>query len=87
MRLEQGPVFRKAIIPWYDSDALCIALLVFSVVVLGFSVVGIQVAWAETAFHAFAWLPVILGTLAFFVAISVMIRLFRRLSERRSKGD
>ncbi len=83
MRLENGPVFRKVIIPWYDSDALCIALLFFSVVILVFAVFGIQVAFAEAAFHTYAWLPVLLGALSLFTAVSVITRLIRRLAGRR----
>ena len=53
MRLDPNPLFRRAIIPWYDSTALCAVLIVAMVVLVIFSITGIMVARSNPAYHGF----------------------------------
>ena len=79
MRLTQNPLFRRTITPWYDSSAACVAVLVFTVVVAGFSFVGINVAEGDPAYRGYVWLPLLLLLLSLAVSASTIIRLVQRL--------
>jgi hypothetical protein len=79
MRLTQNPLFRRTITPWYDSDAACITVLVFTLLVAGFSFVGVNVAEGDAAFRAYVWLPLLLLLLSLAVSASTLIRLVQRL--------
>lgn len=78
MRLTQNPLFRRTITPWYDSDAACITVLVFTFLVAGFSFVGINVAEGDAAFRSYVWLPMLLLLLSLAVCASTLIRLVQR---------
>ena len=78
MRLTQNPLFRRTITPWYDSDAACITVLVFTLLVAGFSFVGINVAEAHPAFRTYVWLPLLLLFFSVAVCASTLVRLVQR---------
>ena len=40
------PLFRRAIVPWYDSDAVCYAVVTLMAMVSLFGIVGIVAARA-----------------------------------------
>jgi hypothetical protein len=79
MRISQNPLFRRTITPWYDSNAACIGVLIFMLLVSGFSVVGINVAEAEPDYRDYVWLPLLLLLLSLAVCASTLIRLIQRL--------
>ncbi len=85
MKLGQTPVFRKAIIPWYDSDAVCIGLILFAVAVILFAVAGISVAKDTPAYAGYIWVPVLLAVLAAAVLVSTGSRLVRRAIDRSTR--
>ena len=85
MRLYQNPVFRKVIIPWYDSDTVCFLMILFMIVVLLFGVVGIWAASETDGYREYIWLPITLVILGGIVIVSTIIRLIKRYSDRFSK--
>ena len=78
MRLDPNPSFRRIIPPWYDSDALCYAVIVFMLVVFCFSLTGISVAREADAFSDHLWLPVLLSAMSLWVLVTTILRLIRR---------
>lgn len=78
MRLDPNPSFRKIIAPWYDSDALCYAVLVLMLVVFLFSMAGISVARSHPSFSNHLWVPLLLSALSLWVLVTTFLRLVRR---------
>lgn len=78
MRLDPNPLFRRIIMPWYDSTLLCWMLLLCMVALLLFSITGIVVAMDNPDYHRYVWVPWVLASLCFFVGFSVAYRLVRR---------
>jgi hypothetical protein len=78
MRLDPNPLFRRIIMPWYDSTPLCWLLLLFMVGLVLFSVAGIFVALGNPAYHRHQWVPWTLLAMSAGVGLSVSIRLYRR---------
>ena len=85
MRLDQNPVYRKAIYPWYDSDAACYVLLVFMLPVFLFGITGILVTRDIAEYHEYLWVPSLLVFLSSIVILSLSVRLVRRYVNRYSK--
>ncbi len=71
-------LFRKAFIPWYDREPAMLLTLVFAVVVLLFSIVGVAAGLDTPRYSAYIWVPCLLGILSLIVTISTLIRLVRR---------
>ncbi len=82
MRLDPNPSFRKVIVPWYDSQFICIAVIVSMIFVFLFSVEGISLAISHGAFRPHLWVPVLLFFLSAFVIVSLMLHLFKRFAAR-----
>jgi len=78
MRFDQNPLFRRAIIPWYDSNTLCIIVIVLMFFVFLFSVAGILVAFENIDYRNCLWLPELLIILSGSVFILTSIRLSKR---------
>ena len=74
----QNPLFRKAILPWYDTDAACILTGVFIVIVFAFSFAGIAVALETPESRGYIWVPCALLLLSTVVIASIAFRMFRR---------
>ena len=75
-------LFRKAFIPWYDTNLAMVLTLAFATLVLLFSVTGIAAALDTPRYHAYIWVPSLLGILSLAITISTLIRLIRRDSPR-----
>jgi hypothetical protein len=71
-------LFRKAFIPWYDTEPIMLLTLAFAVVVLLFSITGVAAALETPRFHAYIWVPCLLGGLSLVVTISTLIRFSKR---------
>ena len=71
-------LFRKAFIPWYDTEPAMLLTLVFAVVVLLFSITGVAAGLDMPGYGAYIWVPCVLGILSLTVTISTLIRLIRR---------
>ena len=85
MRLDQNPVFRKVIVPWYDSEIACLAVIIFMGVVVLFGFTGISVAQDNLLYHEHIWVPILLIIMSGSVLISITIRLTKRYLQRFSK--
>jgi hypothetical protein len=83
MQIDQNLVFRKAVVPWYDSDTACTITAACMVVVLLFAVHGIYLARQLSEYRGYQWVPMLLAALSLTVLVSTLIRLIvRRYSER-----
>jgi hypothetical protein len=78
MGLEKTPVFRRAIIPWYDVTPVCLVLIGVMAAVFLFALVGIAVSYEDGIAKTVIWVPVLLSVLSAVVMGSISIRLFRR---------
>ena len=85
MRLDQNPVFRKVIVPWYDSDAACFILIVCMGLVIFFGFTGISVALENTGYQDHVWVPVLLVIMSTVTIIITAARLAKRYFRRYSK--
>ncbi len=70
MSLDPNPVFRKVIVPWYETKGVCYTLIVFTTLTLLFSGVGVSVALVNPAYNRFVWVPLLLGVLSALVIFS-----------------
>ena len=59
-------LFRRAFIPWYDTEPAMIITLVFALLVLLFSMYGIAAALDTPGFAPYLWVPVLLGAWPWF---------------------
>ncbi|MFH1103155.1 MAG: hypothetical protein V1714_05250 [Pseudomonadota bacterium] len=82
MGLKKDPVFRKIIIPWYDSVTTCMMLLFLMFAVFLFSVVGISVSLDTQRYHGYAWVPSLLILLSGIVIVRTSIRMVRLITGR-----
>jgi|TARA_B100001964_G_C14128141_1_gene551553 hypothetical protein len=78
MRLDEKPIFRKIIFPWYDSKTACLLLALFMVLVFLFGIVGLSVSSEIVEYNGFIWVPILLLLLSGWVIVSTMIRLIKR---------
>lgn len=85
MRIDPNPVFRKSIVPWYDSEAVCIGVIVFMLIVFLFGSFGISVARENVEYHGYVWIAVLLVVMSGGVIFSTTIRLIKRHSRGYSK--
>jgi hypothetical protein len=82
MRIDQNPLFRKVIVPWYDSESACYIVIFFMVLVFLFGFAGISATRENIAYHEYVWVPVLLVLMSGGVIISTTIRLIKRYSRR-----
>ena len=71
-------LFRKAFIPWYDTEPMMLLTLALTVGVLLFSIIGVAAAMETPRFHAYIWFSCLLGGLSLAATISTLIRLIKR---------
>jgi ABC-type transport system involved in multi-copper enzyme maturation permease subunit len=84
MRIDQNPLFRKSISPWYDCEAVCIAIVIFMLIVFVFGCIGISVARQEAQFNGYVWIAVLLVVMSGVVILSTIIRLVKKHTRRAS---
>ena len=82
MLLDAKPVYRKVIIPWYDSDIVCIATLIFAGFVLFVGVCGIHVAYETPGNRPYLWIPGLVFAMGLAIFLSIGIRLIYRYAQR-----
>ena len=76
--MEQNVVHRKAFTPWYDTDTMCAATLIFTVLVFLFGLAGLSVCEEMPLFQAHVWVPALMLTLNGILFVSLFIRLVKR---------
>ncbi|MFZ0725556.1 MAG: hypothetical protein WAM61_07180 [Desulfobacterales bacterium] len=82
MLYDQNPVHRKLINPWYDSRTVCLAVILFMLLIFLFALVGVHLAWENTVYREMVWLPVLLAFLSGAVMLSTTVRLIKRWKHR-----
>ena len=78
MQLYPTPSFRKAIIPWYDSNFACWTIIVSMIFIFAFAIVGIVVCSANPYFKEHIWFPGFLAFLSLFIVVKTGVRLNQR---------
>ena len=71
-------LFRKAFIPWYDTEPVMYLTLAFAVGVLLFSITGIYAALDTPDYHEYVWVPSLLTFLSLTITVSTLVRLINR---------
>jgi hypothetical protein len=84
MRIDHNPIHRKVIVPWYDSEAACVMIIVFMVLVLLFGITGIFVSREMELYRNSGWVAVLLTGLSGCVLVSTSLRLVFRHLKRYS---
>ena len=82
---DQNPLFRKAILPWYDTDVACVLTGVFLLAVLAFSLTGVSVALEMPEGGKYVWVPGVLVALSAIGVITISLRLLRRHAQKSKK--
>ncbi len=78
MHLDQNPVFRKVIVPWYDGDIACSLTMALMTLVILWGGTGLSVCCEMPQYQKYAWVPFSLVLLGSSVLLSVSIRLIKR---------
>ena len=85
MRLDQNPVYRKVIVPWWDSELACLLVIIFMFLFFLFGSMGISVAHETNEYRPFIWVPILIVVLSGGVILSTAIRLFKRYLTFKNK--
>lgn len=75
MSFDTNPVFRKVIVPWYETKGVCWTLIFFMALVVVFGAVGVSVAAGNPGYANFMWVPILLIVLSLVVIISCVRQL------------
>jgi hypothetical protein len=78
MPLDQNPLFRKVIAPWYDTEKACFTIIILMLLVFLFGITGILEALEKTEYNEYIWVPVLLVAMSTWVIVSTSIRLIKR---------
>lgn len=91
MHIDENPLFREAIAPWYDIEAACLVTIILMEAVFIFGAAGVRVCRETPGFQRYLWVPALLMALSAVVILSITIRLARRYARtrknRQSRGD
>ena len=79
---DESPVFRKVMLPWYDTDLACSVTLVFLVAVFFFACCGLSAASEVPGNHHLIWVPSFLLIISTAGIVSIFFRLIRRNTYR-----
>ncbi|MFO7964159.1 MAG: hypothetical protein R6U50_09585 [Desulfobacterales bacterium] len=82
MRIDPNPIYRKIIVPWYDSESACFATILSMVPVMLFGISGILISRDPAQYRSPGWIAFLLTGLSGYVIISVSLRLLGRHLKR-----
>jgi uncharacterized membrane protein len=82
MLSEKSPVFRKLVIPWYQSKTAYILTIAFMLAVFLVGLVGISVTREFEAYNGYIWVPALLVILSGCLIITNIMRLIRRYTSK-----
>ena len=85
MLYDKKPIYRKLIIPWFDSETVCFFVILFMLVVTLFALMGLDVAYEKVEYHRHMWVPILLILMSTWVFVSTLIRMIRRYKHHSSK--
>jgi hypothetical protein len=77
------PVFRKIIIPWYDSDIVCCMMIFMMFAVFIFGIFGIIVVTEKLEYYNFFWIPAAIVFMSAYVILSTLIRMILRKKQTK----
>jgi hypothetical protein len=86
MPIDKNPVFRKAVIPWYNSTSVYIILILFMLVVFFFALAGISVAREYPEYRGYVWVPAVLLAMSAGIIITTTARLIKRHSHKSARS-
>ena len=87
MRLDPNPLFRRVIMPWYDSAPVCWVLGAAMVVLVFFSITGLMVAQNTPEYKRFVWVPGVLLLLSLFMVLSISWRMVQRRNQEKEEDS
>jgi len=82
---DNSAFFKKTIMPWYQSDGMCILKAFIMIFLIIFSIIGIQVANTLPKWYGFKGVPVCLLILSVFIFVMNIGRLIHRRMQAQSK--
>lgn len=82
---DKTPVFRKEIIPWYNSTGAYIIVIIFMLLVFFFALTGISVAREYPQYRGYLWFPAVLLVMSATIIITATARLINRRSHKSVK--
>lgn len=85
MSTDKTPVFRKVIIPWYNSTSAYIIMIIFMLLVFFFALAGISVAREHPEYQGYVWVPAVLLAMSAGIIIVTTARLIKRYSHKPAK--
>ena len=85
MRLEEKPMFKKIIVPWYETERAFFFFIIIMFIIFLFGFSGILVSQEEGDYREFIWTPILLVVLSGAGIVSTSIRLIKRYIQRHSK--
>jgi hypothetical protein len=85
MRYDEKPIYRKLIVPWYDSQKICLFVLLLMLLVFLFALAGVSIAGEYPEHRTKIWLPILVLVMSASVIITTAFRLIKRIRYRFSK--
>ena len=85
MPTDKNPVFRKAVIPWYNSTTAYVLVILFMLLVLLFAAAGIAVAKENLTYRGYVWVPAVLLVLSVAIIATTSIRLIKRYAQKPNR--
>lgn len=85
MRYDEKPIYRKLIVPWYDSQKICLVVILLMLLVFLFALAGVSIVGESPEHRTKIWLPTLLLVMSASVIISTAARLIKRIRYRFSK--
>ena len=85
MLYDKKPIYRRLIIPWFDSEVVCFFVVFFMILVIWFALMGLDIAYEKVEYHRHIWVPFLLILMSTWVFISTSIRMIRRYKHHSSK--
>ena len=82
MPADKNPVFRKAVIPWYNSTTAHIIVVIFMFLVILFAAAGLAVARDNPDYQGYIWLPSLLLAMSITIVATTVIRLIKRYTQK-----
>jgi hypothetical protein len=82
MSADKNPVFRKAVIPWYNSTTAHIIVVIFMFLVILFAAAGLAVARENPVYQGYIWVPALLLAMSVAIIATTVIRLIKRYTQK-----
>jgi hypothetical protein len=82
MPADKNPVFRKAVIPWYNSTTAHIIVVIFMFLVILFAAAGLAVARENPVYQGYIWVPALLLAMSVVIIATTVIRLIKRYTQK-----